>query len=364
MQDYWRVLCIDPFLPEDRRSRYDIIHSEKEITLPFPVLCLYQHFGGQMQDCHFMCKLPEDVLTLAKTVCPTDPTAVMATTTEVLGAYEEVKKSSRPKALIQMARALEKRWSVVTQLSPVIARGILRDVAGYDIVGLDARSANDKKKRLARDRTMDDRLAALVDTHDPEIIVDGRSISSRASEGTTHFDEFWDAVERVMVSEEAAVVDERRHNAADSSSGRIVLQRSTNVSFRDIYERASALVPPNAQIPSQRWMEFQFWPKDASLRSAVNYTGRFKVSMASQTGQLRKSHPDQLVGHVEFKYLKELAVRKRHSADMLCGDDKHKVSYDFHPCISLVHARTRTHSHTHTFTHMHVVSLSCLCIHR
>lgn len=73
-------------------------------------------------------------------------------------------------------------------------------------------------------------------------------------------------------------------------------------------------------------VEYQFWPKDPSLRAAVNYTGRFKVSMVAQSAQLRKSHADQLIGHVEFKYLRTLAIRKRHVTDMICGDDKHKVS--------------------------------------
>lgn len=62
------------------------------------------------------------------------------------------------------------------------------------------------------------------------------------------------------------------------------------------------------------------------MRNAVNYTGRFKVIMAAQFAQLRKDHPDQFVGHVEFKYLKHLAVRKRVNTDFLCGDDKHKIN--------------------------------------
>lgn len=129
------------------------------------------------------------------------------------------------------------------------------------------------------------------------------------------------------MSSEAAVVDDRRHNEASSSDclASVVLNRSANVSFRDIHERATRLLSDGDAIPSLHWMEYQFWPKDARLRSAVNYTGRFKVTMAAQSAQLRKSHPDQMIGHVEFKYLKTLAVRHRDVTDMICGDDKHKV---------------------------------------
>ena len=46
----------------------------------------------------------------------------------------------------------------------------------------------------------------------------------------------------------------------------------------------------------------------------------------TQSRQLRKDHPDQVVGHVEFKYLKTFAVQFREYTVFVCEDDKHKVS--------------------------------------
>lgn len=332
-QALWEVVCIDAFLPDDRRRRYDVIHGDAQIGLPFSHLTLYHHFGGQIPDTHFMCKIPAQLSSTADE----GSAGVMSLSTmpEVLSVYETVKRSSRPKAMAQMARALEKRWSVITSMSPAVARGILRDVAGYDIIGYQQHAQQQRaeigdgatQRRLParlEERTLDERLMAILDTQDPSIIMDGRSMVKEGERGRTKFDDFWSAVEQVLVSSDAAIVDERRHN--EDAGGGVVLQRSANVSFRDIYERAVRLAGEGAAIPSQRWMEFQFWPKDASLRSSVNYTGRMKVTMAAQSAQLRKFHPDQIVGHVEFKYLKHLAVLKRIHTDMLCGDDKHKVN--------------------------------------
>lgn len=332
-------MCIDDFLPEDRRRRYDIIHGCVQTSLPFHTLRMYQHFGGQIPDVHFICKVPE---TLADNMSSaSNAVGTLQGLAEVIKVHEEVKRLSRPKAHVQMARALEKRWSVVTDLSAPIARGILRDIAGYDIVGYTYQgSGRKKRKQLVGSETnvVDTRLSALLDTQDPSIILDGRGSSwdSRDPLDVSRFDAFWAAVERVIVSQDAAVVDDRRHNesASDEAGSSIVLQRSSNVSFRDIHERAARLLKEGEAVPSIRWMEYQFWPKDPTLRSAVNYTGRFKVSMAAQSAQLRKSHPDQMIGHVEFKYLKSLAVRKRLVTDMLCGDDKHKVSS--HAALKLV----------------------------
>lgn len=361
LQDAWEVVCIDAFLPDDRRRRYDVIHGGVQIGLPFDTLRLYVHFGGHIPDVHFVCKLPERLMASVEGTSSTHVASVIQGFPEALKVYDEVRKLSRPKAHAQMARALERRWSVVTKLSPVIARGILRDVAGYELLGFDPRPARKNQRLLVNsdtDTNVDTRLAALLDTNDPSIILDGRTLVNDAREGHSKFDAFWEAVEKVMVSSEAAVVDERRHNqSASDTAGSIVLQRSANVSFRDIHQRAARMLNENDPVPSVRWMEYQLWPKDASLSAAVNYTGRFKVTMAAQSAQLRKTHPDQMVGHVEFKYLRTLAVRKRLITDMICGDDKHKarassirnsleVSLGYPCCCELTQARQSRHANS------------------
>lgn len=135
LQAPWEIVCIDPFLPQDRRRRYDMIHGGKQIGLPFHSLRMYHHFGGQMPDVHFVCKLPDSVV-LSENGASTS-VAMINGLPEVIQLYEQIKKLSRPKAHTQMARALERRWNMITKLSPAVARGILRDVAGYELIGFD-----------------------------------------------------------------------------------------------------------------------------------------------------------------------------------------------------------------------------------
>ena len=45
--------------------------------------------------------------------------------------------------------------------------------------------------------------------------------------------------------------------------------------MRSLHEEAVSKLPPGtdtSSIPSLRWMEFQFWPKNTLLNSAVQYT--------------------------------------------------------------------------------------------
>lgn len=100
--------------------------------------------------------------------------------------YEEVRRLGLPKAHFEMARALERRWSIVTKFSPAIACGILRDVAGYEIVGVDPQSRKNKKRLLNSNPDadiIDTRLQALLDTQDPSIILDRSTTAAQGREG-------------------------------------------------------------------------------------------------------------------------------------------------------------------------------------
>lgn len=108
VQTPWELVCIDTLLPEDRRPRYDVIHGEQKIGMPFHSLRLYHHFGGQMPDVHFICKIP-DSLFLPVDGASTNVTNLINGLPETMKVYEQVKKLSRPMAHAQMARALERR---------------------------------------------------------------------------------------------------------------------------------------------------------------------------------------------------------------------------------------------------------------
>ena len=73
-------------------------------------------------------------------------------------------------------------------------------------------------------------------------------------------------------------------------------------------------------IPSFSWFKFQFWPKDATTKTAMNYTGRLKVKYLVQQRMIRKQHDD---GGAILKYTREFAVEFKDFCSYISTDDKH-----------------------------------------
>ena len=99
-------------------------------------------------------------------------------------------------------------------------------------------------------------------------------------------------------------------------------------SEKDIDERlseVSKLVGAEVPVPSEQWLRLQFWPKDPTARSSLQYTGRLKVKYLVQKRQLRKYHEDVHYASALFRYEKEMAIKFRSYATLVSMDDKHKV---------------------------------------
>ena len=78
-------------------------------------------------------------------------------------------------------------------------------------------------------------------------------------------------------------------------------------------------------IPSVEWLRLQFWPKTPTAKTAVHYTGRFKVRFRVQQHQWRKDHPDVHYAAGIFRYQREYAVLMRKYSSFFCLDDKHRI---------------------------------------
>ena len=88
------------------------------------------------------------------------------------------------------------------------------------------------------------------------------------------YDQFWDIAQKQI--DEMTAVNDRRHSAGSSLSGE-VLSTWLSISAPDLYNncRQDALDAnlTENEIPSLSWFKFQFWPKDCSTHTALNYTG-------------------------------------------------------------------------------------------
>ena len=99
------------------------------------------------------------------------------------------------------------------------------------------------------------------------------------------------------------------------------------ISARDLYEKCKisylSKELPESEIPS--WFKFQFWPKDLTTHSALNYTGHFPVKYMLQQRMVRKLHDDDHYTNALFKYAQEYAINIRDICCFICTDDKHKI---------------------------------------
>jgi len=78
-------------------------------------------------------------------------------------------------------------------------------------------------------------------------------------------------------------------------------------------------------IPSEEWIRLQFWPKNIHAKTAMQYSGRFKISYKVQSRLLRKSHPDAHYCAALFRYTRLFAIKFQKFTCFISADDKHKV---------------------------------------
>lgn len=77
-------------------------------------------------------------------------------------------------------------------------------------------------------------------------------------------------------------VDDRRHGE--------VTHLAKALSVRDLLDQVARQCPEGTSIPSKQWLRLQFWPKNPSLKSSLQYTGKLEVKFMVQARQLRKQH--------------------------------------------------------------------------
>jgi hypothetical protein len=91
----------------------------------------------------------------------------------------------------------------------------------------------------------------------------------------------------------------------------------------DLHTVVSSRLQLNALKPSVKWLAFQFWPKDTTLATAAQYTGRLKVKQMVQARQIRFTHPDSYYASALYRYLRQFVALYRNHSAMICQNDKY-----------------------------------------
>ena len=136
-------------------------------------------------------------------------------------------------------------------------------------------------------------------------------------------------------------VNDWRHATASMETGDLVVNMALVISAPDLHKKcfqeAEKAGLTAEEMPSLSWFKLQFCPKNATIHSALNYTGQFSVKYMIQERTTRKTHDGVHYARAIYKYDRVYAVSIRDLASFVCTDDKHKISVEelFFPVAAL-----------------------------
>ena len=262
-------------------DRYDRRMWLDNLSLPFAVTVYsYQH-GNYMGNIHF--------------IWQGEP--IEQKTVEIVASLKE-------KIPVYSTRAMRRdffdTYKKCSQTKPAVLRSMFRYLRD-DASAPETTSEGEVDYRLEE---------CLLATDDEELVYDLRKNNGRVQD--PRFEPFWDELKRFL--EEKAAVHERRHG------DHLYLPFAISVESlqREIQSRLLADTP----VPSASWIRLNFWPSNPYTRTAMSYTGRFKVKYAVQQRLVRGQHDDSPFTAFQFKMMKEMATMFKEHSVMICVDDK------------------------------------------
>ena len=125
-------------------------------------------------------------------------------------------------------------------------------------------------------------------------------------------------------------VDDQRHRTVSVETGDVVVNMALAMSAPDLHKKCCQEAEKTGltaeETPSLSWFKLQFWPKDATTHSVLNYMARFSIKYMIQQRMARKAPADVHYAEAVYKYAREYAVSIRDLVSFVCTDDNHKIS--------------------------------------
>ena len=105
------------------------------------------------------------------------------------------------------------------------------------------------------------------------------------------YEAFLEECKKYIDNHVEAAVDDRRYDTV-GMDGEVVIHLAVAMNAHDLYEEVKKQCSEGTPIPSLQWLQLQFWPRNASMRTASTYTGRLKIKFMIQACQYRQAHID------------------------------------------------------------------------
>ena len=326
---------LESLLPRDRCRRYDRVQALK-CGLSSPVVLATYSPGSNIGSYHWLWL--------------TDATDISSALQSCQPVIESLKSSMPEYHTRAMRNAMYDKFGLVTgNVKKAVLRHFYRDLTG-DMASSPSLS----------EQEVDERLEALFDLEEPELLYDLRAVNPGRP---CQFKTFWEKAKEFLEEDVGTAVDERRHSQ--------VIHVAKAISVRDFKQQVVQRCPPGTPVPSDELVRLQFVPAHKSYRTASKYTSRLQVKKKIQQRQWRKDHEDTHYAACIFRYMREYALLLRSSATLACLDDKHKVKVGEPNCPVaaaergrqvLVHSSTSFFVGDHDFTRMSIIPSVCLLV--
>ncbi|CAB4395230.1 unnamed protein product [Rhizophagus irregularis] len=122
---------------------------------------------------------------------------------------------------------------------------------------------------------VDERVRLALELEDPEITIDLREHNDGQP---GKYNDFWKITAQFLAGKAAdtvTAVDECRHDT--------VVHLATAISVNDLLHKIKHECSPEILIPSAQWLRLQFWPKNPTWFSSLQFTGRLLLKFMVQT---------------------------------------------------------------------------------
>mmetsp|Transcript_37677 Transcript_37677/g.112456 ORF Transcript_37677/g.112456 Transcript_37677/m.112456 type:complete len:1111 (-) Transcript_37677:584-3916(-) len=160
----------------------------------------------------------------------------------------------------------------------VVSPSVLRQM--YTLLTCDGSAPHDRAQRDVDERT----LEYLVSGGDIELWPDMRVLNSGERD---KYDLFWAAGDKVCASLVSCASDNRH------GQERTLQQPISVPDFRRrVVEQLVADGHPDAAVPTDQWIAFQFMPRHPTRELATRHTGRWEISLKVLSTTLRKFNAD------------------------------------------------------------------------
>ena len=151
---------------------------------------------------------------------------------------------------------------------------------------------------------VDKRVREMLDMEDPDLIWDLRMNNKGRPEEYT---EFLEECKKYIDGVAQTAVDDRRHDQVqteDDGSQVVVTHLATALSVPELHKTVSSRVAEGTAVPSQQWLQLQFWPRRTTSAVSRYFTGKLKLKFMVQARQFRKNHVDSHYASALFRYEK------------------------------------------------------------